>query len=336
MYPARSESILLAAILAASCCLQAGFTPAYVPSAKRVVTHRRTPASASWQFSQTESSRESRAPEDCSSFGIVAAAALASIVVFGNAAAARAKFMDCGGAPLCGVLALETGLGTGAYKKEVPVVHGLWPQVGTFGTSKCIRPTSSDATPKQLYSCYSDGKPAAQLGFERHEWEEHGTCAGVKDAEEYFQEVCGLSKAPLEIMAAERAAGDVDLGGYAKRLEAAGYPVFATDVKNMQVSLSACAKDDGQWLLAKPSEFATRCGGKSVTVAAAKAPEVKVAASSVPKAPEVKLAASTVPLDQNSLQCKLNQKGPACKSDADCGYSGCVRCAKSGFCTAQP
>jgi hypothetical protein len=37
-----------------------------------------------------------------------------------------------------------------------------------------------------------------------------------------------------------------------------------------------------------------------------------------------------------ATQCASGHHGPACKADADCtAYSGCVRCAKSGFCTDQ-
>jgi len=237
-------------------------------------------------------------------------------------ATAAPKFMDCGGAPLCGVLTLETGLGKGAYKHRDPVVHGLWPENGNYGSSKCIRPIANEANPKKVYSCYIGEKPSQQLSFEAHEWEKHGTCAGVRDAEEYFQQVCSLSSGPLQLMSAEKGSGANELAAYTKGLEAAGYSVFKADTQNMQVELAACANADGQWVLAKPSEFGARCGGTT----AGKPP-----AATVP----VKIPASTVPLQQDRLQCKLNQRGPACKTDADCGYSGCVRCAKSGFCTAN-
>ena len=47
------------------------------------------------------------------------------------------NFMDCRTAPLCGVVTLETGLGGGKYQHDQPVVHGLWPQVGKYGSSSC-------------------------------------------------------------------------------------------------------------------------------------------------------------------------------------------------------
>ena len=54
-------------------------------------------------------------------------------------AALAAPYMDCEGAPLCGVLTLETGLGNGPYAHDSPSVHGLWPEVNKYGSSQCIR-----------------------------------------------------------------------------------------------------------------------------------------------------------------------------------------------------
>ena len=59
----------------------------------------------------------------------------------------------------------------------------------------------SAAQPKELISCYDD------LGFEQHEWGKHGVCAGVKDAKDFFTQVCALSAPPLRVMAATVAAG---------------------------------------------------------------------------------------------------------------------------------
>jgi hypothetical protein len=58
-----------------------------------------------------------------------------------------ATYMECGSAPLCGVLVLQTGLGPGTYHHSNPLVHGLWPETGQYGTSQCIRPSESTAKP---------------------------------------------------------------------------------------------------------------------------------------------------------------------------------------------
>lgn len=172
-------------------------------------------------------------------------------------------YMECGGAPLCGVVVLETGLGSGHYRHDTPVVHGLWPEVGSYGSSKCIAPRSSSTDPSDVYSCYSQHGTSKEdlLSFERHEWDKHGRCAGVQDADDFFEQLCKLTKAPLAVMMTARKAGHVDLSGYAQRLSQAGYPVFSTDERNMQVELAACAGSDGKWVLAKPDDFGSTCLG---------------------------------------------------------------------------
>ena len=170
-------------------------------------------------------------------------------------------YMDCSGVALCGVVVLETGLGSGTYHHETPGVHGLWPEVGSYGSSKCIAPSSSKTDPSQVYTCYNqpDTSKADQLSFEKHEWDKHGQCAGVQDADDFFGQICKLTKAPLAVMSEARKEGHIDLAGYAQRLTQAGYPVYSTDEQNMQVQLSACAGSDGKWVLAKPEAFSSTC-----------------------------------------------------------------------------
>merc|ERR1712232_1015634 len=112
--------------------------------------------------------------------------------------------MYCGdGVPLCGVLALESGLGKGHYHGDT-MVHGLWPQVGNYGSSKCIPPQTSTVE-RHYYQCYSSaGSNSDQLWFESHEWSEHGICAGAIDEDDFFQQVCDLSREPLNVMRSAR------------------------------------------------------------------------------------------------------------------------------------
>ena len=221
-----------------------------------------------------------------------------------------ADYMDCGGAPLCGVLTLETGLGRGPYQHDKPSLHGLWPETGQYGSSSCVSPTVSAAAPSQLYPCYESGDAAMrQLEFEGYEWKKHGVCAGVRDADDYFRQACRLSEDPLRLLAAERASGAIEMRTYARRLVAEGYAVFGIDGRNGQLELAACAGADGQWVLSQPSDFGVRC------------------ATAAPSS-----GGSVAPARQ---MCQRSQRGPKCSSDADCGYSGCVRCARSGFCTDQ-
>ena len=225
----------------------------------------------------------------------------------------HAAFMDCDGAPLCGVLTLETGLGRGVYEHREPALHGLWPQTGKYGSSQCIAPTKSEAGPGRLFPCYesSEVAPRKQLQFEVHEWEKHGTCAGTRDAEDYLQQACELSGGPLRVLAAERRSGALDLDVYARALGKAGYHVSDTDQRTMQLELSACASNDGRWTLASPADFRSRCAPAAGSSSSSTAPAVQA-----------------VPAVQ---QCKPSARGPSCSADGDCGgYSGCLRCAKSG------
>mmetsp|Transcript_45459 Transcript_45459/g.50604 ORF Transcript_45459/g.50604 Transcript_45459/m.50604 type:complete len:200 (+) Transcript_45459:11-610(+) len=161
------------------------------------------------------------------------------------------KKMDCGTVAVCGVLTLETGLGPGVYGHHGPSVHGLWPQVGSYGTSTCVAPSVSQEDPTQIYSCYHD------RSFQIHEWEKHGSCAGVKDADDYFSQLCSLSSVPITIMSKSGNMLDTQVAG----LQSAGYEIFYIDTVDSQVQLSACLNSKtGKWLLGKVAEFASICG----------------------------------------------------------------------------
>jgi hypothetical protein len=175
--------------------------------------------------------------------------------------------MVCGaGVALCGVLTLATGLGAGAYKHPTPSVHGLWPEVAPYGTSACVKPSLSTSDPRRVVQCYdATGTSDAQIvGFETHEWEKHGECAGVADARAFLTTVCSLAEQPLQAMGAARTAGG-DLDAARRAVVGLGLEVFSVDEKNSQLSLSACS--DGQtWTLAPVADFPAACGGQRVDV----------------------------------------------------------------------
>ncbi|GAB5366868.1 hypothetical protein AAMO2058_001180800 [Amorphochlora amoebiformis] len=165
----------------------------------------------------------------------------------------RAGYMDCGeGVPLCGVMVLESGFGPRAYHHNEPCVHGLWPETGSYGSSDCVKPTSSDADPEDVAPCYDD------LGFEIHEWEKHGECAGVRDSDDFFAQLCSLSETPLEAMQdVKDQGGSVD--DMARALKEQGFPVYYVDTRDSQVYISACAASDGRWKIADVDNFAASC-----------------------------------------------------------------------------
>jgi len=212
-------------------------------------------------------------------------------IVVGTTATASSSlasvFMDCGTAPLCGVLTLETGYGPGNYKHDKPAVHGLWPAIGPYGSSRCIPPTNSTKDPTQIYGCYEEDKAArrrdtaAVLWFETHEWEKHGQCAGTETVDTYFQTICVLAATPVQIMTEyrrqhhDRTAPNNDddhaIEAIVIILKAAGYPVYSIDTQNMQIMLSVCAYADQNkekkksWVLADVSEFSSVCGNSSTS-----------------------------------------------------------------------
>ena len=87
---------------------------------------------------------------------------------FGLPAASLDAQMDCGSVSLCGVMTLETGKGPGThrpafrrhhqqphnlarprpgkYNHPTTSVHGIWPETGAYGTSKCIPPSVTSAS----------------------------------------------------------------------------------------------------------------------------------------------------------------------------------------------
>lgn len=222
--------------------------------------------------------------------------------------------MDCGNVAVCGVLTLETGLGPGNYHHNGPAVHGLWPEVGSYGTSKCVAPSGSKANPTKVYPCYTGNSSSFQLSFEAHEWGKHGSCAGVKDADDFFSQICGLASAPIKTMVAS----GTTLDNQVAELKVAGYEVFSIDKVDSQVQLSACLNSKtGKWVLGKVADFSSICGGSGPAPGPSPGP--------VPPGPTP------------SGYCAPNQHGPKCKSDAECIHiPSCVRCAKSGYCTNQP
>ena len=171
--------------------------------------------------------------------------------------------MNCGKeVKVCGVLALQSGLGEGVYGGGRPAVHGLWPQVRQFGNSICELPRSSAASPKQLFpSCYTTIKRSSEsddsiLSLERHEWKKHGRCAGCRDFFDFISQVCSLSEKPLAVMSKHN-----KFHAMARALENAGFEVYQELKHTKQLLLSACLNQiTGRWVLAPVSKFSEKCG----------------------------------------------------------------------------
>lgn len=187
----------------------------------------------------------------------------------------EAKYMNCGpGVPLCGVLALESGFGKGYYRHKQPVVHGLWPQVGNYGSSRCIAPKMNSRVTR-TYQCYV---PAGNrvLWFEQHEWDNHGRCAGVKNTQDFFNQVCRLSEKALAIMSAQERGG---FNAMIASMRRNGAPIYSIDYYNDQIELSACAGYDGLWKIVPVANFQRACGGHRSTAEFLETPIFAVASA---------------------------------------------------------
>eukprot|EP00929_Paragymnodinium_shiwhaense_P017029 TRINITY_DN12589_c0_g1_i1.p1 TRINITY_DN12589_c0_g1~~TRINITY_DN12589_c0_g1_i1.p1 ORF type:complete len:345 (-),score=16.57 TRINITY_DN12589_c0_g1_i1:83-1006(-) len=233
--------------------------------------------------------------------------------------------MSCGdGIHLCGLLALESGLGHSNYEHDEPVVHGLWPETDDFGNSECRAP-SREEPPVDVFACYNQRGHAHSdlLHFQHHEWSHHGMCSGVVDAADYFSQICGMATAPLSTMKQVRARNG-GLQEMRRALEQAGYFVWRHNTHTGELYLAACANEHGRWQLSHPKDFAQRCG-------------VLPSASS-PQPLESKVVASPPERSvEQEMRCFPSRKGPPCTGDQDCrDHGGCIRCAHSGHCTGQP
>jgi len=266
---------------------------------------------------------------------ILVAAALGPIT-------SHASSMNCGtGVPLCGVLTLESGLGSGNYQHKAATVHGLWPQTGNYGSSKCIAPTDkADAT--KIYECYNNpegmANPTHQLQFINHEWEKHGFCAGAKNVDDFFGQICSLSAAPVAVIEKAKTA-NAQFDAMVQAVKDAGYSVFDQDAANDQIELSVCSgpNSGNKWVMSSVTEFQTKCGGEGPSPTP---PAPSPAPAPSPPAPSPAPAPSPPapgPAPSPEQSCAPSTHGPKCSKDGDCtGVSGCVRCAGSGYCTNVP
>ena len=139
-------------------------------------------------------------------------------------------------------------------------------------------------------------------------------CAGVKDAEDFLDTVCGLSQRPLKVIQEAEDSGDTDMESVAEALKEAGFPVFYVDGGyTKQIELSLCAGTDRAWRFAAPEDFEELCG------------------SGEPRPSPPPSPPSPPPAED---ECVPMKHGPPCSSNSGCqGVPGCVRCANSGFCT---
>lgn len=227
-----------------------------------------------------------------------------------RSALARFGAMSCGGAHMCGILALSTGLGAVDPSPDRPTVRGLWPETVPWGSSPCIAPKSDEPRMSRIPECFRFDSPnpdRARWVLE-HAWHKHGVCAGVASEDDFFAQVCELADLPLRVLREARSR-NLSMHATAAALRSAGLPVY-NSARNGEVLLSACALRDRRgagylWKLADVSQFTRVCRS----------------AAHRPGEPA----------------CVPSIRGPACKANADCeALAGCLRCTLAGFCTSRP
>lgn len=95
-------------------------------------------------------------------------------------------------------------------------------------------------------------------------WNKHGRCSGVTNVDDYFSQVCTLASIPIAIMRETRNAHG-DIFDMARAIENANYSIFSVDnnTETLQILLSACALETGQWILASQGNFSELCSSRS-------------------------------------------------------------------------
>jgi len=188
---------------------------------------------------------------------------------------------------------------------------------------------------KKKHECFAPAG-SKQAWFQNHEWTKHGTCAGTKNDDDFFNQVCDLSREPLVLINKIRderimpcvqqktePQQETCFLKIIKEMEEA-YPVWSVDQYNDQIMLSACAGRDGRWKLAKVADFPSVCswsnaGGNTLSPTARR------------RRP------ASRPSHHGKAVCAPQKPGPRCRRDSDCSSkNGCLRCARSGKCTNQP
>jgi len=180
----------------------------------------------------------------------------------GNTRVYDSKKMDCGESPLCGVLALESGLGSGHYGGGEPGVHGLWPEVDPYGNSKSVKPKDTtfdwnsnwktDICPflneENNCSQYAGTGPGEDgaFCFPYHEWSKHGQDAGgTGPASVYFETMCELSQPIVDMLMVYKGNWD-NMKSAVSQSEWSKY-LWNVDEENKQFMFKVCSDGDGIW-----------------------------------------------------------------------------------------
>lgn len=226
-------------------------------------------------------------------------------------------------------------------------LHGLWPsRDGTSGPAStypctCTNEAFSNATIQPILPDMQKYWPSLKgpnAAFWAHEWTKHGTCSTLKQLD-FFQTTLDARK-KYDAYAAMTGAGFVEGQAYgAEAYDAAFHKAYGA------AAMLGCDQNNGLrevgFCLSKvPSPMPLDCadsvlqaGGEADNCDRTK-PIVFVKTGAAPSPPHPHPPPG--PPGPPATQCAPDQRGPACKTDADCkNVPNCVRCAHSGFCTEE-
>lgn len=247
----------------------------------------------------------------------------------------------------------------GSYAASHLSLHGLWPNfadtssgysypqycnggpAGDFevcasssGASQCQVNTSTLKyfdTPDK-WQKYAPGYGGDDHFLANHEWPKHGSCVGegVPDAKTFFLHSLSLDKqiaeGPVMDLLIDSIGSTVSasalleaLGGASSSRLTCDHGCILSGVYTCWGTVSNTDKSPGQ-RKACPSTAVDTCGKQC--------PSVRVN-------PFTPCGAPPAPIPGE--KCVPGKHGPPCSRDSDCtSIQECIRCARSGYCTAQP
>jgi hypothetical protein len=151
---------------------------------------------------------------------------------------------------LCGTLTVESGLGPGLYGGGTPGIHGLWPETGNYGNSKCMAPKDktfdvNSSNVNLLCDSINETDNQGNFSFAKHEWTKHGMCSGGPGpASHYFNTMCNIGS-PIVNLIKEKSSFE-DMQSSIANSDYQKY-LFNIDHTNKQFEFGVCSTGDGVW-----------------------------------------------------------------------------------------
>eukprot|EP00750_Incisomonas_marina_P000930 INCI10735.1.p1 GENE.INCI10735.1~~INCI10735.1.p1 ORF type:complete len:303 (-),score=37.80 INCI10735.1:131-1039(-) len=239
------------------------------------------------------------------------------------------------------LLLVEQWPGTLEFNAPGFTMHGFWPSRTGANVDnypcQCTSQTFDLSEVQPIIGQLNQFWPSDQGGnadFWKHEFEKHGTCAeSIPQLEtelKFFQGTLAVRSAlDTEGTLAKASINPSFSATYSMSALNAALPtvtILKCNASNFLQEVATCFDKSLKAIDCENDAY----GGSNCEDGVHYIPATGWAPSSAP-------SPAHAPSPQSSDQCKPNEHGPACTTDAECQkYAGCVRCASSGFCTTQP